>query len=48
MVARKNKIDVPDLYYLDRAHESVVEFYRAWGKADKEAEWQHAAGPITP
>jgi serine/threonine protein kinase len=48
MVARKNKIDAPDLYYLDRAHESVVAFYRAWGKADKATEWQHSASAITP
>jgi tetratricopeptide (TPR) repeat protein len=48
MVARKSKIDAPDLYYLDRAHESLVEFYRAWGKADKAAEWEHPAVPSTP
>jgi tetratricopeptide (TPR) repeat protein len=31
MLERKHLIDVPDWYYLDRAHEWLVQLYRAWG-----------------
>jgi hypothetical protein len=40
MLERKHLIDVPDGYYLDRAHEWLVQLYRAWGKPGKAAEWQ--------
>jgi tetratricopeptide (TPR) repeat protein len=39
MAARKEQIDVPNRYHLDRAHEWLVQLYRAWGKPDKSAEW---------
>jgi tetratricopeptide (TPR) repeat protein len=41
MLARKQRIGVPDWYYLDRAHEWLVQLYRAWGKPEKAAEWQN-------
>ncbi|MGO9258974.1 MAG: tetratricopeptide repeat protein [Bryobacteraceae bacterium] len=40
MVARKDRIEVPDWYHLDRAHEWLVQLYQAWGKAAKAAEWR--------
>jgi len=40
MVARKDRIDVPDWYHLDRAHEWLVQLYQAWGKPQKAAEWR--------
>jgi len=40
MRARKNRIDVPDWYYLDRAHDWIVQLYEAWGKPAKAAEWR--------
>ena len=48
MVARRERIDAPDLYYFDRVHQSGAELYRAWGKEDKAAEWARATRPITP
>ena len=39
MLARKDRIDVPDRYHLELAHQWVVQLYRAWGKPDKAAEW---------
>jgi hypothetical protein len=35
MAAQKNRIGVPDWYYLDRAHEWIVQLYQAWGKPAK-------------
>jgi hypothetical protein len=40
MLARKDRIDVPDWYHLDRAHEWLVQLYVAWGKPEKAAEWR--------
>ncbi len=40
MLARKNRMAVPDWYHLDRAREWIVELYRAWGKPMKAAEWR--------
>jgi tetratricopeptide (TPR) repeat protein len=40
MVARKERMAVPDLYHLDRACEWIAELYRAWGKPEKAAEWR--------
>jgi serine/threonine protein kinase len=40
MLARKDRIDVPDRYHLDRAHEWLVQLYEAWGKPEKAAEWR--------
>ncbi len=39
MLARKERIGVPDRYHLELAHQWVVKLYRAWGKPDKAAEW---------
>jgi eukaryotic-like serine/threonine-protein kinase len=30
MLARKDRIDVPDRYHLDRAHEWLVQLYQTW------------------
>jgi len=40
MVARKDRIGIPDRYHLDRAHEWLVRFYQASGKPEKAAEWE--------
>jgi len=40
MLARKDRIDVPDLYHLGLAHQWLVQLYQAWGKPDKAAEWK--------
>ena len=40
MVARKDRIAVPDRYHLARAHEWLVQLYQVWGKPAKAAEWQ--------
>ncbi len=40
MLARKDRIDVPEWPDLDRAREWIVELYQAWGKRDKAAEWR--------
>jgi len=45
MLAREDRIDVPEHYYLDRAHEWLVDLYEAWGKPEKAAEWR--AKPTT-
>jgi serine/threonine protein kinase/Tfp pilus assembly protein PilF len=39
MLARKDRIDVPDWYHLDQAHKWLIHLYRAWGKPEKAAEW---------
>ena len=39
MVARKDRIAVPDWYHLDRAREWIVELYQAWGRPEKATEW---------
>jgi tetratricopeptide (TPR) repeat protein/tRNA A-37 threonylcarbamoyl transferase component Bud32 len=45
LVDRRDRIEVPARFYLDIAHEWVVQFYEAWGKPDKAAEWQVAEVP---
>jgi tetratricopeptide (TPR) repeat protein len=40
MGARKERIAVPDRYYLDRAREWIVQLYKAWAKPEKAAEWR--------
>jgi hypothetical protein len=39
MEARKERMGVPNQYYLDRARESIVRLYQTWGKPAKAAEW---------
>jgi eukaryotic-like serine/threonine-protein kinase len=39
MIARKDRIAVPDRYHMDRAREWLVHMYQAWGKPAKAAEW---------
>ncbi len=39
MAARKERMAVPDCYYLDRAHDWIVRLYEAWGKPAKAAQW---------
>jgi hypothetical protein len=45
MLSRKDRIDVPDRYHLDRACEWVVQLYQAWGKPEMAAEWRHKLRP---
>jgi eukaryotic-like serine/threonine-protein kinase len=40
MLARKDRIAVPDQYHLDRAREWIVQLYQGWGKPAKAAEWR--------
>jgi len=40
MLARKERIGVPDRYNLDRAHKWLVRMYVDWGKPEKAAEWR--------
>ena len=40
MVARKDRIAIPDRYHLDGAREWLVQLYEAWGKPGKAAEWK--------
>jgi tetratricopeptide (TPR) repeat protein len=43
MVERKERMGwmgVPNWYHLDLAREWVVQFYQAWGKPEKAAEWK--------
>ena len=40
MMARKNRIAVPDWYHLDRAREWIARLYEDWGKPEKAAEWR--------
>jgi tetratricopeptide (TPR) repeat protein len=44
MVARKDRIAVPDRYHLDRAREWLVQLYESWGKPEKAAEWKPPSG----
>jgi serine/threonine protein kinase/tetratricopeptide (TPR) repeat protein len=39
MLARKDRIAVPDQYHLDLARQWLIQLYRAWGKPGKAAEW---------
>jgi serine/threonine protein kinase/tetratricopeptide (TPR) repeat protein len=38
MMARKDRMGVPELYHLDRAREWLLQLYQAWGKPEKAAE----------
>ena len=38
MLARKDRIDIPNQYHLQLAHKWLVQLYQAWGKPDKAAE----------
>lgn len=40
MMARKDRIAVPDRYHLDLAREWLVQVYQAWGKPAKAAQWR--------
>jgi hypothetical protein len=40
MLARKDRIGVPDWYYLDRGREWLVQLYQSWGKPGKAADWR--------
>jgi serine/threonine protein kinase/Tfp pilus assembly protein PilF len=40
MVARKERIGMPDWYHLDRAREWIVQLYQAWNQPEKAAEWR--------
>jgi eukaryotic-like serine/threonine-protein kinase len=40
LLARKDRIAVPDQYHLQLAHQWVVQLYQEWGKPDKAAEWR--------
>ncbi len=40
MLARKDRMDVPNWYHLDRAREWIVRLYQAWGKPEKVGEWK--------
>jgi tetratricopeptide (TPR) repeat protein/predicted Ser/Thr protein kinase len=39
MLARKDRIAVPDWYYIDRSGDWIVKLYQAWGKPEKATEW---------
>jgi len=41
MLARKDRIDVPDRYHLELARKWIVQLYQAWGKPEKAAEWKN-------
>jgi eukaryotic-like serine/threonine-protein kinase len=41
MLARKQRIDIPSLYHLDRAREWLAQLYQAWVKPHKAAEWRN-------
>jgi tetratricopeptide (TPR) repeat protein len=40
MVARKDRIGVPDWYHLELGREWLVKLYEAWGKPEKAAKWR--------
>ena len=40
MLARKDRIAVPDQYHLDLARKWIVQLYQAWGNPVKAAEWK--------
>jgi hypothetical protein len=46
MAVRKERIDVPDWYHLDRAREWIIQLYQAWGKPEKAAEWREKVKAI--
>jgi len=42
MAARKQRMAVPDRYYLDLAGQWIVQLYQNWGKPQKAAAWRKA------
>jgi hypothetical protein len=40
MLARKERIAVPDRYHLDLAHEWIVRLYQLWGKSAQATQWR--------
>jgi len=40
LVARKDRVLMPDWYHLDRAREWLIQLYQHWGKPEKAAEWR--------
>jgi non-specific serine/threonine protein kinase/serine/threonine-protein kinase len=40
MLARKDRIAVPDRYHLNRARECILQLYQDWDKPEKIAEWR--------
>jgi tetratricopeptide (TPR) repeat protein len=40
ILARKDRMGVPDWYHLDRAGEWIVQLYQDWGKPAQTAEWR--------
>jgi len=40
MLARKDRIAVPDQYQVDQTREWTIHLYEAWGKPDRAAEWR--------
>jgi len=45
MLAHKDRMEVPDRYHLDLAHQWLVQLYQAWGKPEKAAEWRKKSNP---
>jgi tetratricopeptide (TPR) repeat protein len=46
MLARKERMAVPDWYHFDRAREWILQLYEAWSKPEKAALWrQELKGP---
>jgi hypothetical protein len=39
MLARKDRMQVPDLYHLDLARQWAIRLYQTRGKPNKAAEW---------
>jgi len=39
MLARKDRMPIPDWYHLDRGREWLVQLYQAIGQPEKAAEW---------
>jgi serine/threonine protein kinase/tetratricopeptide (TPR) repeat protein len=48
MLARKDRMGVPDLYHLSRAREWIVQLYEAWGKPEKANEWRRKQPTYEP
>jgi len=40
MLARQDRIGVPDRFYVDHGREWLVQLYSEWGKPEKAAEWR--------
>jgi len=40
MLARKEQIGVPHLFYLDRSRDWILNLYQAWGKPEQATEWR--------